>query len=489
MRGSAGARAAILLVVGWSLLTAAWTIGNPPFAAPDEVDHYVRTVGVAAGALVGRAAPEAAGGVTPDQIAWTGQATRSVPVPSGLAAGADCYVKDRRRSAACIEEVRPANLARQTTPVGTYQPLPYLLPAATVQVGGTPQAAVRWARLPGALTALGLLALAVALLRDTRGDPRALLGLLVATTPMVIFCAASLTGSGLEIAAGIAFGAALLRLTRPGPSPPWAWAAAGGAGAVLALSRSTGPTWVLLMLLLALALVGPGGARARLRGGGPPAAIAAAAIAVGIGVNRAWEAAYGPEVSLGLKAIGLGIERGIEQWWRASTELVGAFGYLEYRLPVWVPLAWLAVFLALAVLAFRAGGKRERRVLATASAVGVVLPLVLYVLIIRRTGFGLQGRHVLPLLVALPLLAGELVYRARAPLRSWMFRAATMTLAAVHLVAFWLNARRSSVGVDGPLFFLRAPEWEPPPGWGPVLALALAGAVAVASVGWTRAAR
>ncbi len=230
-----------------------------------------------------------------------------------------------------------------------------------------------------------------------------------------------------------------------------------------ALSRSAAPTWVLLLVVMAAALVGPAGVRDRLRRGGWAAALAAVAV-VG---NRTWEAAYGPEVLLGLKAIPLGLERGLDQWWQASPGLVGAFGFLEYPLPLWIPLLWLAVALAVGVLAFRESAVRERRVLLGSFGVGLLLPLVLYVLVIRRTGCGLQGRHVLPVLVGLPLLAGELFYRARVTLRPWMLPAAMVSIAAVHAAAYWLNARRSAVGVDGPLLFLGDAEWEPPTGWLP----------------------
>src|SRR5438067_13162165 len=136
-----------MLVAGWALLLAAWTVGNPPFAAPDEADHYVRTLGVADGHLLGPAVHDARFGVTPDQIAWTRQATRAVLVPAGLAPPNDCYVRDPHRSAGCLEQVSvPAVPAVHVTPVGTYEPLPYLLPALAVHTGHNPRTALRWAR-------------------------------------------------------------------------------------------------------------------------------------------------------------------------------------------------------------------------------------------------------------------------------------------------------------------------------------------------------
>ncbi len=109
-------------MLGWVLLTAAWTIGNPPFAAPDESDHYIRALGISSGDLVGRPAPEKRA-LTPAQIPVGAAATRSVAVPEALAVGrgAGCYVFDAARSAGCLDSDVPANVPRQITPVGTYQ--------------------------------------------------------------------------------------------------------------------------------------------------------------------------------------------------------------------------------------------------------------------------------------------------------------------------------------------------------------------------------
>lgn len=56
------------LILGWVLLACAWVFGNPPFAAPDEADHFVRAVGIAEGHLVGVPAPEARIGASPAEI-------------------------------------------------------------------------------------------------------------------------------------------------------------------------------------------------------------------------------------------------------------------------------------------------------------------------------------------------------------------------------------------------------------------------------------
>ena len=43
----------ILVGLAYVLLTAAWAVGNPPFAAPDEWAHQLRAIGVGRGDLIG----------------------------------------------------------------------------------------------------------------------------------------------------------------------------------------------------------------------------------------------------------------------------------------------------------------------------------------------------------------------------------------------------------------------------------------------------
>ena len=91
----------------------------------------------------------------------------------------------------------------------------------------------------------------------------------------------------------------------------------------------------------------------------------------------------------------------------------------------------------------------------------------------------------LPALVAVPLVAGELV-RAHAAaigerLRGALLTAIPLVAGAVHLLAFYWAARRAAVGTDGPLLFVGDAAWTPPLGWVPWLLLALLGSAALAA--------
>jgi hypothetical protein len=462
---------------------------NPPFAAPDENMHYLRTLSVEQGHLVGpKASPDTVFGQTDRQQEWLVQAAREVQVPSRLfPPDAGCYVFGRDYSAACLDDfIPPDDPAPSTTTVGTYQPLPYLLPAVATKAGNTPESSLRLGRLAGALVALGLLALAAAVAWDARAPGLSLLGPALAVTPMVIFCAAILNGSSLEITGGVAFIACLLRLGRDAAPPGWVWIAAGASGLVFALSRSATPLWIGLALLVLVVLHGHGQTWSKLRAGGRPAAIATACLAAGLVLNRVWEGLYGPDVPTGLTAARLALETGLEQLPYWLQEIVGKFGYLEFDLPLPVYLFWGLATAAAVGGAIRCAPARAKAVLAVCALALVALPLAQYVIFQRHTGFGLQGRHVLPILVILPLLAGELLrrHRDRLPANRAGFVALVFGgIGATHFVALYWNAWRSAVGLNGPFVFLGDAEWSPPVGWGLWLAVAGAGAVCVAAAG------
>jgi hypothetical protein len=424
-----------LIALGWALLLAAWIGGNAPFAGPDEQWHYARALG-------GLGEPAKAQlGANPLQVAWTNQATRAVTLrlpPRSVG----CYIFDPRKP---VTDCPALPAGRFVTPVGTYEPLPYLLPGVAMKPASSPDAALYLGRVVSALAAGALLLVALALLRDRP------LGVIVAVTPMVLFTGSLLNGSGLEIAAAIAFSAALVQRS---------WTAVAISGAILALSRSAGPMWVILIGLLFQGWKAP--------------KRTLAVVGVAIVLNRIWEAVYGPHLMLGVANARHTIGPAFEEWWRASIDLVGKFGYLEIHVPLWTALLWLGLLVALLVPAFRA----DRLRVAIAVATAVLFPPLFWLVQYRHTGFDLQGRQMLPLLVALPILCGSLI-----PDHRRLLPIALAVTGPIQFIAWYVNARRSAVGIDGPLWFLGRADWSPAGGWLPWLALAALGALALIAKG------
>ena len=485
--GRAAATPRRLLITGWILLSVAWIFGNPEFAGPDEPSHYLRALEAGRGSLIGEERPELGTGATERQIVWNAHSTYETKVPAGLAPpDHECFTSSAELDAGCLDGFDPPDLETNgITRVGNYQPLPYLLPGLATRAADSPGSANRLARVMNALLTLALLYVALRLVWSRDVGPLSLLGLLVCVAPMVIFCGSVLNGSGPEIAAAIAFVSALLRLRRDEncARSTSVWAALGAAGAVLALTRTLGPAYLVLVAAAALSVGGYRPAWRFVRSRARPALAALGAVAAGIVLNRVWERAHGAEATTGFANLRAVLDEAVGEWWRASSELIGKFGYLEYRLPWVAYVAWFGAGFALVGVALWAARRRERLAFTAVFAAALLFPMLLWIYAIRQTGFGLQGRYVLPVLVVVPLIAGELV-REHAPALGERLRRALVTAipplaAAMHLLAFYWAARRAAVGTDGPLLFLGDSGWTPPLGWVPWLLVALAGSAAI----------
>src|SRR5207302_6282015 len=109
---------------------------------------------------------------------WEDGNSRAVNVPARLAPPGTLCENGR-------QDVR--GICTESTYTGTYQPLPYLLPAAALGVATSVHSASWLGRGASALTAFAFLALAFFVLWD--GTLLSVAGLLVAVTPMVLFIA------------------------------------------------------------------------------------------------------------------------------------------------------------------------------------------------------------------------------------------------------------------------------------------------------------
>ena len=475
-----------MLIVGWLLLAGAWLFGNPPFAAPDEAEHFVRTVGIAQGHLVGSPAPEARIGVNPEEIKFDRGTQRAVVVPARLDPKPfDCYLADPRKPAGCLNRpaARGASVRRVTT-VGTYPPLGLLAPATVVSAGENPLEADHIGRLAGLLVALSLLIAAAVALFQSAGGWLSLVGLLAACTPTAIFLAASLTPSGLSVSAGIALSASWLTIDRTDTAPRWVWMLFGLSAAALSLSHPTGITWVVLLVSGFVALDGIGAVRQRVRYQLRVALPGLSVGGIGMLAGFAWHAVYGPITPVAYRAIRLGISRAPDQYWGGVRDLVAGFGYLLFRVPLVLYLLWFAFVGMLAVTAVLVGERRERKAVVIAGALGVLIPVVLWILFGRAVGIGLNGREYMPVLVAFPILAGEVVYRNRTRVSAALARALTArasTAAVVHFIAWYWNGRRAAVGTAGSLLFPAHAQWSPPLGWVTWMIVAGCGALILAA--------
>jgi Predicted membrane protein (DUF2142) len=454
-----------MLAAGYTLLVVSWAIANPPFAAPDEPAHYLRAVAVGGGSFEGSA---------------------TVQVPRGLWTLGEpaCNKFEPDRSAACLDALSPTK--EETSVVGDagfYPPLSYVLAGVASRLADDFRDADYMARIATAAMSSALFFVTALLVYSSAIGPASLLGLLVAATPMVVFLTSVENSSALETAAGLAFAAGLLRLLRDEkPVPTWVWVAVGTTGLLMTLSRSTGIIWLAFDVSIACALLGGRRLLALSRSHRRAFLATTTALVCAAGVNRAWERTYGSDVT---RAGPIAypwtdkVREAFGQFDRLAKEWVGVFGWLDTPLPVGLQLFWIAGGIALVVGALILGRLRERLVL-TGALLLACLAAVLLSATLRAGELGgdIQSRHLMPFLVMIPLLGGHIVTRARSGSRALdaLFPMVALAAAFAQALAWYYNARRHAVGVDGPAFFFADPDWAPPLGWAPWGLVALGGA-------------
>lgn len=463
-------------LVGFLLLfgvCAAWSYATPIFAAPDEPTHIVRAASVAHGQLIGK------------RISGTANTTVKIPATiAGAVSARVCYAFQPNVTAACM---RPFHTRSGTvgwsTYVGRYPPLYYFLVGLPSTLVHTPAVFYLMRLVSGALSALFLAIAFVAAARARRARFAAL-GVAVAATPMVIFLAAVINPSGLEISSAVCVWACGLVLFSEPDHPDRCWLIAGTAvsAAVLVQMRGLSP---LLLAIIALCLglvVGRRRVVALLRG---RAAQIAAGIVLAWGVFAvAWIFAFG---SLNLAPAGIPVKPGTSEGWivrtafhRALTqvkEMGGLFGWKDTPAPHFTLYIW-AVLAALLVAACILRNLRMAAVVLLLCVLTVAVPALLSISQAHKVGIVGQARYIMPVTVGVPIISAyALSVRDRwerwAPLALLL---GAVLLALAQGGAFVEALRRYRTGLDGAIFARNA-AWAPPGG-----TLLIAGLFAVCDV-------
>ncbi len=478
MRSRPLAFAALVVWLGYLLFAASWLMSNPPFAAPDEQQHYIRALAVAHGQFVGKDVPlDRSGFAQLDAKAraraeWSGASTRSFLVGTKQVSPLLRCDVTGPGPFRCTSRTLSGDDVRLRSSVGTYPPVPYVAPGLAARLGSSSVDGLRIGRAAGALVAALLLLLGLLASSDSR---TALAASAFAVTPMVVFSMSSLNTSSLEVASGFAFAATGFRLIRSRLRPGWWWAWMGLSGAVLALSRSAGFLWLLLIAAL-LVLTEPRLLRSRTGLGG------LAVTAVGLIGSILWSTAEEPSLPARLAGFSSHLHSAVSALPSLLKGSVGNFGYLNVPLPGPEVGVWLLGVLVLLVAAAIGAGRWGRAVLVAAVAAAVVIPVAFDTLFYAKTGFAPQARHFLPLWVSVPLLAGHLLEPASGRRESRLvFAFAAAALPVLQVLAWYANTKHWVVGASGGNLFSHPHGWTPPLGVAPWLVLALLGAVALAA--------
>lgn len=487
MTASRTAAPLLAFVAGLACVLGAWVFAAPETAGPDEPSHYVKAVALARGDVLGKpyTLKETRRIFTVRQAEQAVRSAREFTVPKGLgyASSFPCHAFKAQQKATCLRRDQAVRAPKgQSAGSGAYPPPHYLTPGLASLLATDRLSGVFLTRSAAALVCLALLAAAAWALYDRRRPALSLLAPALSITPMVMFLDATLSPSGTEVSASIAFLALLLRLSRETQPRLMMWTLAAIAGFVLALSRPEGLLFVAWNLLLAVWLAGPRRSLslARLQPGG------ALQLAAGAGGGSLLALVWVRAVDLSAP---ISLSRAVEIAAGLPPQLpfiiqqeIGVFGWQDTFMPDSAYWLWLGMIVGVTGWALWRAAGRQRLLLAFTAVMTVGLVFLLGALIIDQYGFGMQGRYALPGAVALPLIAGEILLRrgpgGRERLVGLLASAMLALVAILHVIGFWSTARRYAIGADGPWYFFDLNRWSPPiGGWKPWFALLFLGAL------------
>src|SRR5262249_43397132 len=117
-------------------------------------------------------------------------------------------------------------------------------------------------------------------------------------------------------------------------------------------------------------------------------------------------------------------------------EGIGVFQYLDTPMPSFAYTLYALAFALLAMAALWQATSRERLMFVLSCLGAVAVSLGLYCTVVQATGFGLQGRFILPFVVIVPLFEGELFRRHWLTIHPLVRRATLGTLALVSFLQF-----------------------------------------------------
>lgn len=433
----------------FAILAAVWAFAAPLLSGPDEGAHVERAAAVVRGDVIGQ--PRATIFGTQMQVGVP-EAYQRIPEsacfygrPTVTPSCAPAFDGSRRRVAVLTYEFRnpPAYYA--------YVGLPTLIWPASV--------GVYLMRLLGAALWAALMASAVASAGSMTHPKLMAAGILVASTPAVLYFAGTVNPSGIEIAASTCSWAAGLAIALGGEVDRRLVTRFGVALAILAAMRPLSPVFAAVVVAVLLVLA----PRSRIRVLATRHDVRrwlAVALSSAL-LTMLWTAMVALPNQVAFRSIG--VASAIGRTGEVFRQSIGVLGSLDVRLPGFVLLVWAVVGILGVLLALLTASRRNASVLASLIALAVIVPVTSSGLGLPRVGFAWQGRFGLPLLVGVVLLAFSMVCSERlAILARWQ----VLTLLGIaQLVGFITTGHRYGVGEGNhrPLFsYLAHSTWRPP---------------------------
>ena len=310
----------------------------------------------------------------------------------------------------------------------------------------------------------------------------ALVGVSVALTPMAVFCMAIVNTSGLEIFGALGVVSVVVVASRhPGSlKESRTQVTLLISGMALVLSRQLG---VLTMGELVLLMLAMGGCRPvweLLRRPRPLFLATVAALGTSTLVVALWEWKFDHVANVGPWTSGGALASFTRYFPHLTNSGVGVFGWFDTPMPIWSLLLWQVLLMVVAGMAFIEGRRGDRWALAVTTTVTMVVAYLLYATLFYPVHSGVQGRHMIPLFLIVPVLSGVVITErlGRRGLAR-LFAVVAILVPVLQLLGLYVNARRYAVGVQSqaPFIFFDHARWAPALGWYPWFGIGVVGSV------------
>lgn len=423
-------------------LALVWSFANPLFASPDEPAHMARAQAFAHGDFTPR------------------YRTDGLPMEAQT-----CYTFNAAITADCADLTWGEDGKEVRSRTRDYPPLFHAV-AGLPSLVSSGEAGAYAMRAWMALVSCALVAWGAALVLSAGVTRWAVVGPALAITPMAVFVSSTVNPSGITLGfAVVAVGALVARfLADDRGRVPIVSLVVGALGLVLVRRDGVAMVGAMTVASTPLWWHETRAWRARLRGRrwtGRDVVVAAVAAAAIVAVVVQWIAPtlhrFVTKREVGGDGTlwqGLGVMRSYFE------QIIGTFGWLDTFIGPEAYTVAIGVVIAVVSMGLAGGPRRLTRTIAASVAALFVVPVAFGAF--RFPYF--QGRYMFPLWVLATVIAALAVDRAGLATKT-ATRLANLVLVvwlAVHLVGFWQNARRYSIGRPGSWNLFGDVAWEPP---------------------------
>ena len=456
-------------------LIMVWSTMLPLFAGPDEHSNFIKSAAVIRGHLVGRNIP-----ASPEMFYWTTSVDINPRFSTALAVPA-CFIFASEKPAC---DVPVGSIAIVSDPpwtqMGRYPPIVFLVSGVGTLFGPRDLSAFASRYVVGLLCAL-FLAISI---HGLRRRARTTLGVLLAVTPGVIFISAVNNTSGVEICSAVLEWTLLPDLLAGEKMSRFERFAIGAAGVFLIGARPLG--FVSYSSVITLIICASWTSKINIRSLLERRWLLSTQLIAMVFSIWWFVRIYSFQTSPSYVRDVPGLPRGqliietLSHLPEVIRQSYGNYGWLDT--PTSTPALYLAAAMAVTVFIMQwrkvSQGTRLTALLIIASAIafGILVDIQMYSFV---RGFGLQGRHIVPLLVGVPI-----VLFARS---DWRASGEYWVASVWTILMIWCGAtalRRYSVGIKqgNQLEMFTNAVWRPKIGILPSLVLLAIAASAVALV-------